>query len=118
MTPPGIAAERRTSPTLLRHLLLDLVRLVASDDSLGTKADQDVVWVFQRLSEATTPRLDGLTEVPPKKPGRPIGIKRLDRSTPAHANVVDETAFRIEVDDAQRAAWLALDALRKGVVAE
>jgi hypothetical protein len=32
--------------------------------------------------------------------------------------VVDETPFKVEVDDADRAARLALDASRKGVVAE
>jgi hypothetical protein len=54
------------------RLLLYLVRLIASDDRIGAEADQDVVGVFQRLSEATIPRLDAPAQVPPKKPGRPI----------------------------------------------
>jgi hypothetical protein len=51
-----------------------------------------------------------LAQVTLKKPARPLGVERRDGSTPAHARMVDEAALAVEVDDADRAAGLALDA--------
>jgi hypothetical protein len=74
-------------------------------------------WVFQRVAKTAIPGVPALAQVTLKKPARPLGFERLDGSTPAHAHMVDEAAPAIKVDDADRAARLALDAPGKGVVA-
>jgi hypothetical protein len=84
--------------------------LVASDDRLRAEADEDVVWVFQRVAKTAIPAVPALAQVTLKKPARPLGVERRDGSTPAHARMVDEAALAVEVDDADRAVGLALDA--------
>jgi hypothetical protein len=112
-------AERSRSRNLRRRAARSrsLVRLIAGDDRLRAEADEDVVWVFQRVAKTAIPGVPALAQVTLKKPARPLGFERLDGSTPAHAHMVDEAAPAIKVDDADRAARLALDAPRKGVVA-